>query len=200
MQFADDITAALSDLDSARALFGLLERFEKASGLKLNVTKTEAMWIGSLQNCENEPLGVKCKTYVKFLGIYITYDVQMLVEKNFKHRLKKIKNSINLRGLSIYGKINIIKTLLFPKMIYPSSVICTPYEVIKEFNSLIFRFLWNGNDKVIRLSTYAPYDQGGLKMLDYDNMVKALRLSWLKRIVDPDYVGFSGSLILIFFW
>lgn len=27
-------------------------------------------------------------------------------------------------------------------------------------------------------------------MLDYDNMVKALRLSWLKRIADPDYVGF----------
>ena len=131
---------------------------------------------GSLYNCENEPLGVKWKTCVKFLGIYITYDVQILVEKNFKQRLKKIKNTINLwksRGLSIHGKVNIIKTLLFPIMIYPSSVLCTPFEVIKEFNSLVFRFLWNGNDKVIRLSTYAPYDQGGLKMLDYENMVKA---------------------------
>ena len=29
LQFADDTTAVLSDLDSARALFGLLERFEK---------------------------------------------------------------------------------------------------------------------------------------------------------------------------
>ena len=48
--------------------------------------------------------------------------------------------------------------------------------------------LWKGNDKVTRRSTYAPYDQGGLKMLDYDNMVKALRLSWLKRIVDPDCI------------
>ena len=110
--------------------------------------------------------------------------------------MKKIKNIINLwksRGLSIYGKVNIIKTLLFPIMIYPSSVICTPSEVIKEFNSLIFRFLWNGNDKVV--STYAPYDQGGLKMLDYDNMVKDLRLSWLKRIVDPDYFGFWKSYL-----
>ena len=121
-----------------------LNIFEKASELKLNVKKTEAMWIGSLQNCENEPLGVKWKTCVKFFGIYITYNVQILVEKNFKQRLKNIKNTINLwksRGLSIYGKVSIIKTLLLPKMIYPSSVICTPYEVIKEFNSLIFRFL-----------------------------------------------------------
>ena len=198
LQIADDTTAVLSDLDSVRTLFGLLERFEKASGLKLNVTKTEAMWIGSLYNCENEPLGVKWKTCVKFLGIYITYDVQILVEKNFKQRLKKIKNTINLwksRGLSIHGKVNIIKILLFPIMIYPSSVLCTPLEVIKEFNSLVFRFLWNGNDKVIRLSTYAPYDQGGLKMLDYENMVKALRLSWFKRIVDPDYFGFWKSYL-----
>ena len=99
-------------------------------------------------------LGVKCKTCVKFLGIYITYDVQLLVEINFKQRLKNIKNTINLwksRGLSIYGKVNIMKTLLLPKMIYPSSVICTPYEVIKEFNSLIFRFLWNGNDNICTL-------------------------------------------------
>ena len=168
LQFADDTTAVLSDLDSARGLFGLLELFEKASGLKLNVKKTEAMWIGSLQNCENKPLGVRCKTCVKFLGIYITYDVQILVEKNFKQRLKNIENTINLwksRGLSTYGKVNIIKTLLLPKMIYPSSVICTPYEVIRKFNSLIFRFLWNGNDKVIRLSTYAPFDQGGLMII-----------------------------------
>jgi len=35
------------------------------------------------------------------------------------------------------------------------------------------------------------YDQ----MLDYDNMVKALRLSWLKRIVDPDYFGFWKSYL-----
>ena len=32
-------------------------------------------------------------------------------------------------------------------------------------------------------------------MLDYENMVKALRLSWLKRIVDPDYLGFWKSYL-----
>ena len=46
MQFADDTTAVLSDLQSANALFSLLEEFEKASGLRLNVQKTEAKWIG----------------------------------------------------------------------------------------------------------------------------------------------------------
>ena len=110
LQFADDTTAVLSDLNSARALFKLLESFEKVSGLKLNVTKTGAMWIGSLWNCEEEPLGVKWQKCVILLGIFITYDVQLLVEKNFKQRLKKVKNTLNLwkwRGLSIHGKVNI---------------------------------------------------------------------------------------------
>ena len=47
-------------------------------------------------------------------------------------------------------------------MIYPSSVLNAPPEVIKEFNSLEFHFLWNGKDKVTRRSTYAPYYLGGL--------------------------------------
>ena len=63
-------------------------------------------------------------------------------------------------------------------MIYPSSFLCTPPSVVKEFNSLVFNFLWNGKDKVTRRSTYAPYNAGGLKMIDYENMIKALRLSW----------------------
>ena len=198
LQFADDTTAILADLNSAQALLKLLNDFEKVSGLKLNVMKTEAMWIGSLQNCEDEPLGFKWKTCVKFLGIFITYDVKILVEKNFKQRLKKIANLINLwksRGLSIHGKVSIIKAILLPKMIYPSSFLSTPATVIKEFNALVFNFLWNGKDKVIRRSTYAPYDSGGLKMIDYETIVKALRLSWLKRIVDVECCGFRKHLL-----
>ena len=115
MKFADDTAAILSNLNSANALFSLLEDFEKASGLKLNVKKTEAMWIGSLRSCEDQPLGVKWQTCIKFLGIYTTYDVKLLVEKNSKQRLKKIRNTINLwkvRGLPIHGKVIMIKAFL----------------------------------------------------------------------------------------
>ena len=48
LQFVDDTTAVLSDLNSVNALFSLLEEFEKASGFKVNVKKTEGIWIGSL--------------------------------------------------------------------------------------------------------------------------------------------------------
>ena len=57
-----------------------------------------------------------------------------------------------------------------------------PQETIAELNRLLFQFLWNGTDKVTRLSTINEYDRGGLKMIDPDCMIKSLRLAWLKRI------------------
>ena len=49
LEYADDTTAVLSDINSAHTLFNLLEDFEKLSGLAVNPTKTEGMWIGSLR-------------------------------------------------------------------------------------------------------------------------------------------------------
>ena len=86
------------------------------------------MWIGSLKSCKDQPLGVKWQTCVKFLGIHITYDIKRSVEK-------KIKNVINLwkvLGLSIHGKVMIIKCFLLSKMI--CSVLTTPLEIIKKLN------------------------------------------------------------------
>ena len=61
------------------------------------------------------------------------------------------------RTLHPWQDINIINAKLLPKLLYQSSVLYTPPEIIKEFNSLVFHFLWNGKDKVTRRSTYAPY-------------------------------------------
>ena len=58
----------------------------------------------------------------------------------------------------------------------------TPKEVIKQLNQMIFKFLWNGTDKVTQVSTINEYLEGGLKMIDLECMVKSLRLAWLERI------------------
>ena len=47
---------------------------------------------------------------------------------------------------------------------------------------MIFSFLWNGKDKVTRLSSINCYEDGGIKMTDIESLVKTVRLSWLKRI------------------
>ena len=54
--------------------------------------------------------------------------------------------------------------------------------MIVELNRLLYKFLWNGTDKVTRLSTINEFEKGGLKMIDLECMIKSLRLAWFKRI------------------
>ena len=49
-QYADDTTVLLSDVQSVSKLFDLLSLFERCSGLKLNQTKSEMLWLGSVSH------------------------------------------------------------------------------------------------------------------------------------------------------
>ena len=64
-------------------------------------------------------------------------------------------------GLSLYGKVTVTKSLAVTKVVYVSSLMSIP----KELNHPFLKFLWNGTDKVTRLSTINEYGRGGLKMI-----------------------------------
>ena len=145
LQYADDMTATLSDINSLQALLDLLEVYKNASGLTINCTKTEGMWIGSLRNNKIKPFGLKWPDEpIKALEVYYSYDEKLLAEKNFRVNLDKIKKLMNIwssRGLSLYGKVTIIKALVIPKMVYLFSLIPTPEVVVTELNQIIYKFL-----------------------------------------------------------
>ena len=134
------------------------------------------MWIGSTKENKAKLPGIKWPNEpIKALGIYYTYDVKLLREKNFTERMDSIKKLINIwfsRGLSIYGKLTIIKSFVIPKFVYVCALLPTPNEVSKQLNQLLFKFLWKDIDKVKRLSVINEYVEGGLKMIDLETMVK----------------------------
>ena len=144
------------------------------------------MWIGSSRNNKSKPFGLRWPSEpIKALGVFYTYDQRLLLEKNFTERLDSIKKLIKIwssRGLSIYGKVTLITSVLIPKFVYISSLLATPKEFVKELNQILFHFLWKGPDKVTRVLVINEYDKGGLKVTDVDSMVMSLRLAWLKRL------------------
>ena len=122
---------------------------------------------------------------MKALGTFFTYDQSLLYETSFQEKVDSIKKLTNIwssRGLSIYGKVTIIKSLLFPKLVFISSVLSPPRKIVKQVNSMIFSFLRNGKEKVTSLSSINSYEHGGIKMTDIESLVKAVLLAWLKRI------------------
>ena len=65
-----------------------------------------------------------------------------------------------------------------------SSIIETPPEIIKQLEKMIYKFLWKGPDKVTRLSVINTLENGGLNLTDLELHIKALRLSWIPRLLD----------------
>ena len=61
------------------------------------------------------------------------------------------------RGLSLYGKVTIIKSFLISKFVYVCSILPTP-KVVSELNRLLFKFL-SGSQRGV------PWSPGALKFL-----------------------------------
>ena len=185
--YADDMTAALGNISSVEKVMQALNDFERWSGLKMNFSKIKAMWIGKNRNSLETPLGLEWCSGVKTLGIHFSCDQEQVIQQNFHDRLnecQKLTNLWKLRVLSLFGKVAIIKSFLVPKLLYVSSIIETPSEIIKQMEKIMFKFLWKGPDKVTRLSVINTLENGGLNLTDFETHIKALRLSWIPRLLD----------------
>ena len=54
---------------------------------------------------------------------------------------------------------------------------------MKEINNLIFGFLWKGKDKVKQTAMINDIENGGLKMVDIDLMIRTQKMC-VKRYLD----------------
>ena len=52
VQYADDITGILKDEELLKVFLDVMKSYEKVSGLKINISKSECMWIGASRNCK----------------------------------------------------------------------------------------------------------------------------------------------------
>ena len=51
----------------------------------------------------------------------------------------------------------------------------------------MYEFLWDGKpEKIKRDILTMGYENGGLKMIDIDNFIKALKVCWIKRMIEAD--------------
>jgi hypothetical protein len=188
LQMADDTTVFVEDLNSLRLILNTIFTFQQYAGLKLNKSKTEAIWIGSQRNSDRQPLGLKWVKEVHALGITFSYDNDIMNLKNLIGKIKSFKQILNMwsqRDLSLIGKITILKSLAFSKIIYPCGMLFTPKYVVDQLIKIAYSFVWNSKpEKIKRKTLIADYKDGGLKMLDIESFIKAQKAIWIKRLTD----------------
>ena len=187
-QFADDTNLFCADLSSVEKGLQIVADFGKISGLKLNIKKTKAMWLGKWANNKSKPFNLKwVSSPTRILGIYFSYDEKGNNEMNFNLKINKLQAKLDIwrsRDLTLFGKTMIIKALGVSSLIYSASNINVPNDTAGNVKRRLFSFLWkNKRDKIKREGLYQDYDDGGLRMTDIETMIKALRLAWIPRLL-----------------
>ena len=185
---ADDTTCFLDgNTDSFEALFGTLDKFAKISGCKINLSKSESVWLGSLKGSTERPFSEKGLIWknssFSCLGINFSLNLASLFDLNFVPKLSTVEQTLNCwrsRGLSLIGKVTVIKTLILPQFLYLFSTLCIkiPESFYKKVDKLFFKFIWSGcNDRVKRSLLFNDYDSCGLKMIDVGSFSQAQKLT-----------------------
>jgi hypothetical protein len=90
-----------------------------------------------------------------------------------------------MRFLTLSGKITILKTLVMSKIVFISFLSDVPKIIIDKLIKIQKYFLWDGKRPKIKHNTLiGSYEHGGLKGLDIELKIKALQLSWVRRLYD----------------
>ena len=192
-QYADDTTLILDGTKpSLERSFLLLDIFAKLSGLKVNLEKTEALWIGSFKN-RTDKLAIKQNikwTYrkVKSRGVWFSTIEEEAATLNYqekKEKISKILSCWQLRRLTLIGKITVIKSLAASQLVYVLSPLPSSQPYLKEIHQILYNFLWDGKgDKIKRSVMLNEYKDGGLKMLDIQSFNGALKTKWVQKYLD----------------
>ena len=192
-QYADDTTGYLRDFRSLRSLFDVISLYERGTGAKLNVSKSEAMWLGAWRERTDQPLGLSWVRKMKVLGVVFgTVNVE---RDNWEPRLSKLDKCLNMwksRSLSMIGKAWIVNILAISKLLYVAAILVPPDWVLAKFNQLLWSFLWGSKiEPVARKSLHCPVSKGGLGIFDFVVKGQALRLSAMfQAISNPEFKCF----------
>ena len=86
-QYADDTSCFVRDIDSVVKLFEKLEAFKSCSGLELNRSKTEAMWLGKNNPQPTNLLGINWPSICVCLDVCFSCDSKISVKDNFEKKI-----------------------------------------------------------------------------------------------------------------
>ncbi|XP_071176505.1 uncharacterized protein [Mytilus edulis] len=204
-QYADDTFLVLDGTEtSLRETLNCFDSFQKVSGLKINSSKTKAVWVGNkkysdLILCPDLKLQW-CYSNFKLLGIEFSLDLDSMPEINFSKKIKEVSGILKSwqhRKLTLMGKSTVIKTLALPKLIHLLTALPNlPESKLNELNTLFFQFIWNGKPDRIRRSTLiGDIPQGGLNMMNIHYFNIYLKIGWIKRFSSNLYGSWQSLLL-----
>lgn len=168
--YMDDVNILCTDLLSINRTLDLTDLFGRASGLKLNKNKTQAQFYGpwTVTEMTGLPLTVT-QTDQKILGV--KFDKEGGGTTNWPDVIGKVRQRLGfwgLRGLTLEGKILIIKAIILPLFLLTCSVFTLPRKVLLDLDRAVFYFLWGSKwERLKRDEMKKTREKGGKGVPDF---------------------------------
>ena len=198
VQYADDGIIFLNDKDEMCCALSILNNFGRVAGTVLNVAKCEGLWLGKNKGLQNncKMFGIKWPNQFRCLGIYLGHDKELNAIKNWDEKIDLVDKELNKwskRNLTLFGRIQIIKTFAMSKLVLSATLLPTPQNIIKKINKIIYKFLWRSKDKVKRIKVIKDIKNGGLGMVDTQCLFDSFKANWVNRLMkaNPDLHGWA---------
>ena len=191
--FADDVTLTLPYKESSlREAVAMFQSFSKISGLTLNQGKTQVMVIGRQADTSAKlapDLGLNWVNEITILGIKLYPDPEQMV-LNFEEKVDDIKKLLNrwtFRNLTVFARIQIVKSLGLSKLTHVVQIVPNPpTQTIKDLQRKVNEFIWEGGMQkkhvINEERAQQPLDKGGLAVPNITDFWNGLKCTWIHRL------------------
>ena len=125
------------------------------------------------------------KVYCSHVKKYVKY-----FKLNYDPILEKVESWTKIwkqRGLSLYGKILIINTLIISLFVHKFTVLpLMPNRIVQKLELLMKRFLWNeGKPKISKKKVQGLKTDGGAGLINLRCKEWSMKLQWIFKLKDP---------------
>ena len=190
-QFADDTTLLLTDESSITETFKVFDRYERASGAKINRAKCKGLWSGAFAHRTDQLHGFEWfNDYIpdKILGQY--FGNVDRTRMNWEAKIQKINNILDAwrhRELSFKGRALLINSLVTSTLWYSVTSLAVPSWAITQIEQAIYRFFWKNKHPLVNRDILSlPLKEGGFNIPRLETRIQAFRLNTLRRLLSEE--------------
>jgi len=178
--FAEDTKVILSNVNEIPVLMKILYRYGRASGAKINLTKSSLLAIGTQETPDGPYIipWARDGESVTYLGCLLGNRIN--TEEKWNEIMRKLQISASLwstMGLSLKGRIMTANVMMCSRLWYHARLLPMSDKTMKNFTKIIMKFIWKGKHNRVAAGTCTQaINQGGLNLIDIQQMVDAIRV------------------------